>query len=60
MCGFLPRVLILLWMVTAAVCLIVAARQPKCIPGQAMQNFWQIGLSCQLHRAIVGMAVVAL
>jgi hypothetical protein len=59
-CRCLPRILIMLWITAAAVGLIVAARQPRCTPGHAMQNFWQIGLSCRLHRAIVGMAVVAL
>lgn len=57
---FFPRVLIILWMTAAAVGIIVAARQPKCLPGRASQTFWQIGLSCQLHRAIVSIAVVAL
>ncbi|KAF7507598.1 hypothetical protein GJ744_010268 [Endocarpon pusillum] len=58
-CRFLPRLLIMLWMIAAAVGIIVAARQPKCLPGHVMQPFWQIGLSCQLHRANVGIAVVA-
>jgi hypothetical protein len=60
LCRFLPRILIILWMIAAAVGMIVAARQPKCMPGIVLQDSWQFGLSCQLHRATVGMSAAAL
>ena len=60
LCRFLPRILVMLWMITAAVGLIVAARQPKCMPGHVLQDSWQFGRTCQLHRATVGMSAAAL
>jgi hypothetical protein len=60
LCRFLPRILVMLWMIAAAVGLIVAARQPKCMPGRVLQDSWQFGLTCQLHRATVGMSAAAL
>lgn len=59
-CTFFPRILIMLWMVAAATGMIVAARQPRCLSTDVVPILWKMGLSCQLHRSLVAMAVVAL
>jgi hypothetical protein len=57
---FLPRLLIVFWIAASANGLVVAARQPKCMPATASHDLWRAGLSCALHRSATGMAVGAL
>ena len=57
---FMPRLLITVWMASAAAGLVVAARQPACLPGHEGYAFWKFGTSCDIHRATVGLAVAAL
>lgn len=45
---------------SAAAGLVVAARQPTCLPGYEGHAFWKFGTSCDIHRATVGLAVAAL
>jgi hypothetical protein len=57
---FLPRLLIICWIAAAANGLVVAARQPRCLPARASPDRWRVGLSCSLHRSATAMAVGAL
>jgi hypothetical protein len=57
---FLPRLLIVFWIVASANGLVVAARQPKCMSATASHDLWRAGLSCTLHRSATCMAVGAL
>lgn len=54
------RVMMLVWIAASASGLIVAARQPECLPGLSHHDFWKFGVSCKLHRATVGIAVSAM
>ena len=52
-----PRLLIAVWMASAAAGLVVAARQPSCVATIKAKATWEVGSSCMIHRTSVGLAV---
>lgn len=49
-----------LWLLTSGWNLIIAARQPLCLPGSTEGAAWQVGLTCVAGRFSAAMSIVAL
>lgn len=52
--------LIMAWLITTGWNLIVAARQPVCLPGGILAAYWQAGGACIAQRLGAAIAVILL
>lgn len=62
-CTYLLRLVVLLWLTADVVGLMVVSEQPWCLPSGSHAGhagFWATGISCQLHRVAVFIAVASL
>jgi hypothetical protein len=59
-CSNLLRLLMLLVVVATAMDLVVASREPTCLPESRSVGLWASGISCRMHRTIAALSVLAL
>ncbi|KAI9876810.1 MAG: hypothetical protein M1830_005654 [Pleopsidium flavum] len=58
-CFAVARVMTISWMAASGFGLVVAVRQPTCLPDNGLFPPWQAGMSCIIHRASVAASLVA-
>jgi len=59
-CFAIARIMTISWMAASGVGLVVAVRQPMCLPANGLYASWQAGISCVIHRASVAASLAAL
>ncbi|KAI9373772.1 hypothetical protein BJX61DRAFT_363480 [Aspergillus egyptiacus] len=58
-CTYLLRLTILVWLGASVSGVVVVSQQAYCLPDTANGSFWNVGVSCALHRAVVIVSVVS-
>ncbi|KKK23675.1 hypothetical protein P175DRAFT_0436779 [Aspergillus ochraceoroseus IBT 24754] len=58
-CTYILRFTITVWLAASVAGLVVASQQAPCLPDSAYGSFWNVGVSCALHRAVVIVSVVS-
>ncbi|KAL4886320.1 hypothetical protein BJY04DRAFT_213847 [Aspergillus karnatakaensis] len=58
-CTYILRLTTIVWLGASVAGLVVVSQQAYCLPGTASGSFWEVGVSCALHRAVVIVSVVS-
>ncbi|OJJ48476.1 hypothetical protein ASPZODRAFT_61778 [Penicilliopsis zonata CBS 506.65] len=58
-CTYILRFTILAWLAASVAGLIVVSQRPTCLAEGAGTGYWDSGTSCELHRAVIIVAVVS-
>lgn len=59
-CTYLLRLTVAVWLASSVAGLVVVAQQASCLPEGADGSFWEVGISCGLHRTVFIVSVVSL
>ncbi|KAL3469581.1 hypothetical protein BJX99DRAFT_268100 [Aspergillus californicus] len=57
LCTYVLRFTTIIWLGASVSGLVVISQQVYCLPDAATGSFWNVGVSCALHRAVVIVAV---
>ncbi|KAL4923725.1 uncharacterized protein BDV17DRAFT_301597 [Aspergillus undulatus] len=58
-CTYILRLTTIIWLGASVAGLVVVSQQAYCLPDAAGGSFWQVGVSCALHRAVVIISVLS-
>ncbi|KAF7588546.1 hypothetical protein BBP40_005535 [Aspergillus hancockii] len=58
-CTYLLRLTVIIWLAASVAGLVVVSQQASCLPDTAKGSFWNVGVSCALHRAAVIISIVS-
>ncbi|KAL4793371.1 hypothetical protein BDV19DRAFT_229043 [Aspergillus venezuelensis] len=58
-CTYLLRITTLAWLGASVSGLVVVSQQAFCLPVASGGSYWQVGVSCALHRAVVIVSVIS-
>ncbi|RMJ21374.1 hypothetical protein PHISP_07761, partial [Aspergillus sp. HF37] len=58
-CTYLLRMTVAIWLASSVAGLVVVAQQASCLPEGADGGFWEVGISCGLHRTVFIVSVVS-
>ncbi|KAL4996319.1 hypothetical protein BDV10DRAFT_196022 [Aspergillus recurvatus] len=59
MCTYILRLTTIVWLGASVAGLVVVSQQAYCLPDGAPGSFWDVGVSCALHRAVVIVSVLS-
>ncbi|KAL4936191.1 hypothetical protein BDV06DRAFT_216862 [Aspergillus oleicola] len=58
-CTYLLRITTIVWLGASVSGLVVVSQQAYCLPVSTDGSYWQVGVSCALHRAVVIVSVLS-
>ncbi|KAE8372527.1 hypothetical protein BDV26DRAFT_297773 [Aspergillus bertholletiae] len=58
-CTYLLRVTVIIWLAASVAGLVVVSQQGSCLPDTANGSFWNMGVSCALHRTVVIISIIS-
>ncbi|KAB8234675.1 uncharacterized protein BDW43DRAFT_272519 [Aspergillus alliaceus] len=58
-CTYLLRLTVIIWLAASVAGLVVVSQQASCLPDTANGSFWNTGVSCALHRAVVIVSIMS-
>jgi hypothetical protein len=59
-CTYLLRLTVIIWLAASVAGLVVVSQQASCLSDTVKGSFWNVGVSCALHRAAVIASIVSL
>jgi hypothetical protein len=59
-CTYILRLTTIVWLGASVAGLVVVSQQAYCLPDGNTGSFWNVGVSCALHRAVVIISVLSL
>ncbi|KAL6237623.1 hypothetical protein BDW75DRAFT_76268 [Aspergillus navahoensis] len=58
-CTYILRLTTIVWLGASVAGLVVVSQQAYCLPDDTPGSFWNVGVSCALHRAVVIVSVLS-
>ncbi|KAE8349636.1 hypothetical protein BDV28DRAFT_163446 [Aspergillus coremiiformis] len=58
-CTYLLRLTVIIWLAASVAGLVVVSQHVSCLPETAEGGFWNTGVSCALHRAVVVFSIIS-